>query len=391
MLSTNQRLLFDIKEHSSKYVGIQVDHTTANNYDPYTNLCVQLVNVNFSVHSISVGTFEYKGKHTADALYESCEGKGGLVEKWHLQDFKCVYTADSFSGNVKAFRNCDTVGWVPCMAHVIHNTVKHGLEKVEAVKTLHKKMQNILQYCHKSPENLHLIKGNAKWLGLPELTLTSECPTHWNSLLNCAERLVKVSIPLNATLHQAEKNDLMLDNMDLNLLKDLIVELQEFKTITNMLCTNTQFSFNNYWPMKELIESMLARDVDIQNTNQYKTIKEFRSVMLSHFQKFDLTDKTTRLAKTASMLDPKHMLLTEDTEILPFADHIVKILEDDVPNACEPETQMVGPLQSPVSLTVNIPKTQDNQNKNAKASKNPYVKLFNPRYNLVKKKHQANK
>ena len=124
---TKQRLLFDIKKHSSKYVGIQVDHTTANNYDPYANLCVQLVNDDFSVRSISVGTFEYKGKHTADALYESCEGKGGLVEKWHLQDFKRVYTTDSFSGNVKAFKEVESIGWVPCMAHVIHNTVKHGL------------------------------------------------------------------------------------------------------------------------------------------------------------------------------------------------------------------------------------------------------------------------
>ena len=144
-------------------------------------MCVQLVNDDFTLCSISVGTFEYRGKHTADALYNFCEGERGLAHKWGLQDFKRVYTTDSFSGNVKAFRNCDTVGWVPCMAHVIHNIVKHGLEKVEAVKTLHKKMQNILQYCHKSPENLHLIKGNAKWLGLPELTLTSECPTHWNS------------------------------------------------------------------------------------------------------------------------------------------------------------------------------------------------------------------
>ena len=149
----------------------------------------------------------------------------------------------------------------------------------------------------------------------------------------CAERMVKVSTALNVTLGEAEKPDLLLDKMDIYLLKDLILELKEFHSITNMLCTNTQFSFNNYWPMKVLIENMLSREVDVNSTYQYKTIKDFRSVMLSHFQKFKLTDETTRLAKTASMLDPKHMLLTEDTEILPFADHIVKILEDDVPNA----------------------------------------------------------
>ena len=100
---TKDKLLFDIRSHTSKYIGIQVDHTTASNHDPYCSLCIQFINDDFSLRSISVGMFEYRGKHTSDALYESCEGKGGLVEKWKLQDFKCVYTTDSFSANVAAF------------------------------------------------------------------------------------------------------------------------------------------------------------------------------------------------------------------------------------------------------------------------------------------------
>ena len=77
-LATKEKLLFDIQSNSNKYIGLQVDHTTASNYDPYCSLCIQYIKDDFSICSVSVGTFEYKGKHTAEALYNSCEGEGGL-------------------------------------------------------------------------------------------------------------------------------------------------------------------------------------------------------------------------------------------------------------------------------------------------------------------------
>ena len=169
--------------------------------------------------------------------------------------------------------------------------------------------------------------------------------------------------------------------MDIYLLKDLILELKQFHSITNMLCTNTQFSFNNYWPMKVLIENMLSKGVDEDSTYHFKTITDFRGIVLSHFQTFNLSEKTNRLAKTASMLDPIHMLVAEDSEIIPFADHVVKILEEDVPDACATETQMVGPSQAPVSLNVNISKPQHKDN--VPNPQNPYANLLNPRYNLL--------
>ena len=60
------------------------------------------------------------------------------------------------------------------------------------------------------------------------------------------------------------------------------------------------------------------------------------------------------------MLDPVHMLNTENADLSPVSSHIVKIIEE-IPNVYEPETQMVGPLQAPISLTSNLPKTQGNQ------------------------------
>ena len=37
--------------------------------------------------------------------------------------------------------------------------------------------------------------------------------------------------------------------------------------------------------------------------------------MLNHFKKLHLSEKTTRIAKTAAMLNPKHMMLSYQSEI----------------------------------------------------------------------------
>ena len=111
-------------------------------------------------------------------------------------------------------------------------------------------------------------------------------PTSWNSFFLCAQRMVKIEDPLNVTLTQADRKDLVLGKLEILLLKDLISELKQFYTITNMVCTNTQYSFNNYTPMMEIIETMLSKkDVDAE-INHTQTITDFRNIMLKQFSSY---------------------------------------------------------------------------------------------------------
>ena len=71
---TKEKLLFDIQNHSTRYVGIQIDHTTASNYTPYDNMYIQYVNDDFSLCAVSVGAFKYEDKYTVEDLINSCEG-----------------------------------------------------------------------------------------------------------------------------------------------------------------------------------------------------------------------------------------------------------------------------------------------------------------------------
>ena len=117
--------------------------------------------------------------------------------------------------------------------------------------------------------------------------------------------------------------------------------------MTEILCTNTYFSFNHYLPMKELMEQKKIREVYKRETKNSTLITEFRKQMSSHYGRFVLTENTTKLSRTASMLDPQHMvlILLDDTDLKPFTDDLVEIIQD-IPNAYVPETQMVGSSQT---------------------------------------------
>ena len=349
-----------ITSNPNMVIGLQVDHTTAGNYAQFGSLCIQFVDADFNLRSVSTGTFPYEGKHTGDALYDSCEGAKGLVKEWKMDRFTRVYTTDSYTGNKKGFGNKPNIYWVPCLAHQFHNTVKAGLDKCVPVNLLHSKMKRILEFCHKSPLHLRLIKGNAKWLGVPELTVLSECPTRWNSFMLCCERFILIKEPLNVTLHDADKKELILTPGDILLMKEIVEELQTFRDLTVRLSSNTHFTFNEYLPMVAGIKRQLSRELNPAFTTSIMT--DFIKQMKIHFDNFELQPKVKKLAWTACLLDPININMFNPTDVPNLVTNVVELIA--LFATTPPESQdTVEPSQPPVNVTVNIPKS-DKSKKN---------------------------
>ena len=61
------------------------------------------------------------------------------MDKYKLNKFNRFYTTDSFSSNAVVFKDTEGIDWMSCMAHIIHNIIKHGIEKCPDVLALHKK------------------------------------------------------------------------------------------------------------------------------------------------------------------------------------------------------------------------------------------------------------
>ena len=82
-----------------------------------------------------------------------------------------------------------------------------------------------------------------------------------------------------------KKTELMLDKQEIFLIEDIVQDLKPFRDITNMLSSNTTFTLNNFWPMKEYIEDMLDTAVDSNKTTYHEIIKKIIKLMLNHLKK----------------------------------------------------------------------------------------------------------
>ena len=213
------------------------------------------------------------------------------------------------------------------------------------------------------------------------MTVTSDCPKRWKVFYLCSERISKVYPSLQSTLSEVNRVDLLLDEYQLLLLKDVVNQLEPFRMLTNMLCANTCFTINHYLLMKKLLTAKLEKEVEITEASNTAVIGAFRKNLCDHFAKFKLPKNIAKLALTASYLSPEHLVneLRFEPDIRPFIKPFIKNLVEllnDIRGTYIPETQMIGPSQPPVILTPNLPKDANNNPNDA--NKNPYWKLFRP-------------
>ena len=80
--------------------------------------------------------------------------------------------------------------------------------------------------------------------------------------------------------------------------------------------------------MKNLMSSMLKREVVKTSNTNTAVIAEFRKKLSSHFERFELSENITTLARTASYLSLEHMviILCNEHDLTPFIDPFIEHL-----------------------------------------------------------------
>ena len=132
------------------------------------------------------------------------------MNTWGLGHVERFFTTDNTTNCQKAFEKCN---WLGCLGHIIHLVVRAGFE-VEQVQKLIGKIKDVLKYFHKSTNASLLLKENEEFLGFPELNVLSESPTRWNSFKKSGKRLLDIMDPVNVTLYESRRSDIMLNKTD---------------------------------------------------------------------------------------------------------------------------------------------------------------------------------
>ena len=290
-------------------MGLQIDHYTSSAHYPFGNLYVTYMDNEFELVNISLGTFPFQKSHTAENIFDSVEGrKEGILTKWGLEHIPRTYTTDNASNCRVAFQFKDKLNWLGCFAHTTHLIVKSGLE-VPEVKKLLARSKLATNFFHSSTKGHLLLKENEEWLGFPDLTVLSECPTRWDSFLKSGKRMLEIKEPIVLTLHESNRPDLQFVESDWSLLHDLVKYFQEFHDATNTVSGNSYPTVNLIMPLLNKFSSITNTDKPLPfNVKNPEIIKKVRKAMHANLNKRYKDEDSKCLITVAACLDPRNIL-----------------------------------------------------------------------------------
>ncbi|XP_067284076.1 zinc finger BED domain-containing protein 4-like [Pseudorasbora parva] len=140
----------------------------------------------FEMESCLLDCFEFAERHTADNLADNLLR---IAKEWNINDQIVACVTDNAHNITLAIHK---TSWkhLPCFAHTVNLIVRSGLSVIQ--NTLNK-VKAIVEYMHRSTVAAEKLKATQHQMGLPELKLKQDCPTHakrWNSTFYMLQRFL---------------------------------------------------------------------------------------------------------------------------------------------------------------------------------------------------------
>lgn len=132
------------------------------------------------------------------------------------------------------------------------------------------------------------------------LKLKQDVQTRWNSTFFMFERLLRVKVPLSATLSMLDSLPPNLDAADWQILEDCVTILQPFEKLTSMLSAESYPTLSSVIPLVRGLQSSLMNKAPITEAG-----KHLKHALLEVVDKRLSVYETNRTAAKATILDPR--------------------------------------------------------------------------------------
>ncbi|CAL4085876.1 unnamed protein product, partial [Meganyctiphanes norvegica] len=307
-MAEDTKSYLELKLQKADALGLTTDHYTSSSHYPFGNLYATIINEDFQIESFNLGTFPFNMSHSVENIYESIEGKEGILANWGLQDVPRTYITDNTSNCKIAFANNEVFALLGCLGHTIHLIVREGL-KVQEVQHQLAQLKNIVKYFLTSTKGHLLLKDNEEWLGFPDLTVPSEGPTRWNSFIKSGKRLLQIRDHVAISLRESERIDLLFTSSDWSLLNDLVNYLQDFHDATNTVSGATYPTITMFLPILIRFKNITDPNKPLPfHIHHKEIIAEVRKAMFDNLEGRYAAEKVSNLLQVAACLDPRNMI-----------------------------------------------------------------------------------
>lgn len=291
----------------------KVDHLalTSDIWTSDSNKCFISITAHYIEHitikSIVISTSELQESHTAQNIAQAIKT---ILEEWQLEDKIVTIVTDNASSMKKAVSEFLCKRNHFCVAHTLNLAVKDCIDKETTnledsvtntqLTELLSKCRSIVGHFKHSTKSSYALKEMQTRLQQDLLKLKQDVRTRWNSTFYMLERLLKLKVPLSATLPLLDSPPSNLNSNEWLLIEDVVMLLQPFEKITTIVSGESYPTLSCIIPIVQGLQNSMRNkcpttELGVQLKRNLLNVIEKRLAVYEH----------NRTAAKATFLDPR--------------------------------------------------------------------------------------
>ncbi|XP_046685293.1 E3 SUMO-protein ligase ZBED1-like [Homalodisca vitripennis] len=330
-------------------IALTTDIWTSDSNRSYMSLTCHFI-LDAKLNSNVLSTSELPLDHTSDNIANAIRN---IAEEWQVHHKIVAVVTDNASNVKKAVREILHLRNHYCVAHTLNLAVKDCISKGndendhlkhdELIKIISKCRSIVTHFNHSAKSSYKLIDIQNQ-MGLETLKLKQDVPTRWNATLFMLERLVKVKIPLSATLPLIQSPVPSLNASEWDIIDDCIALLQPIEKMSTFLCGEAYPTLSSVIPLVRGLQSVL-----IKKNPQTDAGKHLKSSLIEVIDKRLNVYENNRTSAKATFLDPrfKKKAFGVESNAQNAQKWVIEELTKLQPESRQPHTQSLPPQPEP--------------------------------------------
>lgn len=285
-------------------LSITTDMWTSDSGKAYLSVTVHFVYGSI-LQSFTLSTTEIAKDHTSNNITDALKS---IFTEWGILDKIVACVTDNASTMKKAIADLQKRN-IFCIAHTLNLAVKDSIPMnlTNEARTEAKELNDLLSKCRAlvghfkhSTKSSYKLQEIQKQMGLPPLKLKQDVSTRWNSTLYMIERMVKIKIPLSATLPQIQSGPTNLDSLQWDILEDCVSLLGPFEKMTSILSAELYPTLSSAIPLVRGLQNVLRKKVPKTQHGIY-----MKDLLVAVVAKRLNVYETYKTSAKATFLDPR--------------------------------------------------------------------------------------
>ncbi|XP_042216861.1 zinc finger BED domain-containing protein 4-like [Homarus americanus] len=183
----------------------------------------------------------------------------------------CSVVTDNAANITSAVNNIMKLRHLPCFAHTLNLVARDSIENTEEVKHLQEKVKQIVTYFHHRVKASDKLSKLQEHHGVPVKKLIQDVETRWNSTYYMMQRFVQESQLITTTLYLTGRNDMCLNNEELELITKTVAVLEPFEQATREMSADKFTSLSKIIPMVKGLQDHMHSSEDKEVHQLYRT------------------------------------------------------------------------------------------------------------------------